>query len=230
VTPKGDGDPIVLLVDDDAAVRRSVAEGLELEGFEVVLASGGRAALAAVESVTPAVIVLDLSMPDLDGLEVLRRLRESGQDVPVCILSARDEVDDRVRGLEAGADDYVVKPFALEEVAARLHALLRRSPAPNAGRLEAGDLVVDQALAHATRGGRSLELTRRELELLALFARRPGEILTRRDMHEEVWGYTFDPGTNVADVFVGYLRRKLEAGGEPRILHTVRGVGFMLQP
>jgi DNA-binding response OmpR family regulator len=230
VTPRGDGGPVVLLVDDDAAVRRSIAEGLELEGFDVVLASGGRAALAAVEAVTPAVVVLDLSMPDLDGLEVLRRLRESGRDVPVCILSARDEVDDRVRGLEAGADDYVVKPFALEEVAARLHALLRRRPAPHAGRLEAGDVVVDQAAAHATRGGRQLELTRRELELLALFVSRPGEILTRREMHEEVWGYTFDPGTNVADVFVGYLRRKLEAGGEPRILHTVRGVGFMLQP
>jgi DNA-binding response OmpR family regulator len=230
VTQPGDRGPVVLLVDDDAAIRRSVAEGLELEGFEVVLASGGRAALAAVETVTPAVVVLDLAMPDLDGLEVLRRLRDAGQDLPVCILSARDEVDDRVRGLEAGADDYVVKPFALEEVAARLHALLRRRPAQHSGRLEVGDLVVDQATAHATRAGRPLDLTRRELELLALFVRRPGEILTRRDMHEEVWGYTFDPGTNVADVFVGYLRRKLEAGGEPRILHTVRGVGFMLQP
>ncbi|HEX2087157.1 MAG TPA: response regulator transcription factor [Solirubrobacteraceae bacterium] len=222
--------PVVLLVDDDAAIRRSVAEGLELEGFEVVPASGGRAALAAVESVEPSVIVLDLAMPDLDGLEVLRRLRAGGNDVPVCILSARDEVDDRVRGLEAGADDYVVKPFALQEVAARLHALLRRRPAAPAGRLEVGDVVLDPAAAVAHRGGRNLELTRRELELLSLFLRRPGEILTRREMHEQVWGYTFDPGTNVADVFVGYLRRKLEAGGEPRILHTVRGVGFVLQP
>jgi DNA-binding response OmpR family regulator len=230
VTQPGGGAPVVLLVDDDAAIRASVAEGLELEGFVVVPASGGRAALAAVESVHPAVVVLDLAMPDLDGLEVLKRLRGAGQDLPVCILSARDEVDDRVRGLEAGADDYVVKPFALEEVAARLHALLRRRPVAQSGRLEVGDLVVDPAAALATRGGRHLELTRRELELLALFVRRPGEILTRRDMHEEVWGYTFDPGTNVADVFVGYLRRKLEAGGEPRILHTVRGVGFVLQP
>jgi DNA-binding response OmpR family regulator len=145
------------------------------------------------------------------------------------VLSARDEVDDRVRGLEAGADDYVVKPFALEEVAARLHALLRRRPAAPAGILEVGDLRLDPAAARAARGGRDLELTRRELELLALFMRRPGEILSRRVMHEEVWGYTFDPGTNVADVFVGYLRRKLEAGGEPRVLHTVRGVGFVLQ-
>ena len=230
MTAGGDGRPVVLLVDDDAAIRRSVAEGLELEGFSVVPASGGRAALAAVESTAPAIVVLDLAMPDLDGLAVLRRLREDGNDVPVCILSARDEVDDRVKGLEAGADDYVVKPFALEEVAARLHALLRRRPAPPAGHLEVGDLVLDEASAKATRGGRDLGLTRRELELLALFIRRPGEILSRREMHEEVWGYTFDPGTNIADVFVGYLRRKLEAGGEPRILHTVRGVGFVLQP
>jgi DNA-binding response OmpR family regulator len=230
VSPGSDRHPVVLLVDDDAAIRRSVADGLELEGFEVVPASGGRAALAALDSITPAVVVLDLAMPDLDGIEVLRRLRDNGHEVPVCILSARDEVDDRVRGLEAGADDYVVKPFALEEVAARLHALLRRRPAPPAGRLEAGDVVVDPAAARAERGGRDLELTRRELELLALFVGKPGEILTRREMHEQVWGYTFDPGTNIADVFVGYLRRKLEAAGEPRILHTVRGVGFVLQP
>jgi DNA-binding response OmpR family regulator len=224
-----DGGPVVLLVDDDAAIRRSVAEGLELEGFSVVPASGGRAALAAAEQISPAVILLDIAMPDLDGLSVLRELRGRGDDVPVCILSARDEVDDRVRGLEAGADDYVVKPFALAEVAARLHALLRRRPVSPAGRLEVGDLVLDPATLRASRGGRDLELTRRELELLALFMRRAGDILTRRDMHEEVWGYTFDPGTNVADVFVGYLRRKLEADGSPRVLHTVRGVGFVLQ-
>jgi DNA-binding response OmpR family regulator len=230
VTPGDGGHPVVLLVDDDDAIRRSVADGLQLEGFDVVPASGGRAALAALESIVPAVVVLDLAMPDLDGLEVLRRLRDAGHEVPVCILSARDEVEDRVRGLETGADDYVVKPFAIEEVAARLHALLRRRPAPPTGLLEAGDLVVDPAAARAERAGRDLELTRRELELLALFVARPGEILTRREMHEQVWGYTFDPGTNIADVFVGYLRRKLEAAGEPRILHTVRGVGFVLKP
>jgi DNA-binding response OmpR family regulator len=230
VSAETDGRPVVLLVDDDAAIRRSVAEGLELEGFSVVAASGGRAALAALDSIAPAVVVLDLSMPDLDGLEVLERLRAAGNDVPVCVLSARDEVGDRVRGLEAGADDYVVKPFALAEVAARLHALLRRRPPAPAGRLETGDLVLDPATRTATRGGRDLELTRREHDLLALFLRRPNEILSRREMHEEVWGYTFDPGTNVADVFVGYLRRKLEAGGEPRVLHTVRGVGFVLRP
>ena len=224
------GGPTVLLVDDDAAIRRTVAAGLELEGFHVVAASGGRPALAALEHVRPAVVLLDLAMPDLDGLEVLRQMREAGQEVPVCILSARDEVDDRVHGLQAGADDYVVKPFAIEEVAARLHALLRRRPAGEDAVLQVGDVRLDPRAHAARRGDRELELTRRELELLHLFMRHPGEVLDRHRLHQEVWGYDFDPGTNVADVFVGYLRRKLEAGSEPRILHTVRGVGFVLRP
>ena len=221
--------PVVLLVDDDAGIRRTVGAGLELEGFSVVPASGGKPALEAAERLSPDVILLDLSMPDLDGLEVLRRLRAAGDEVPVCVLSARDEVDDRVRGLEAGADDYVVKPFALEEVVARLHALLRRRAATPDDALAAGDLRLDARTWTAVRGDRELGLTRREFELLALFMRHPGEVLDRARLHEEVWGYTFDPGTNVADVFVGYLRRKLEAEGEPRVLHTVRGVGFVLR-
>jgi DNA-binding response OmpR family regulator len=222
--------PLVLLVDDDAAIRRAVGAGLELEGFQVVRASGGRAALAAAERIAPAVILLDLAMPDLDGLEVLKRLRAGGDDVPVCVLSARDEVDDRVRGLQAGADDYVVKPFALEEVTARLHALLRRRPATSDAVVAVGDISLDPRSRVALRGARDLELTRREFDLLALFLRNPGEVLDRERLHEEVWGYTFDPGTNIADVFVGYLRRKLEADGEPRVLQTVRGVGFILRP
>jgi DNA-binding response OmpR family regulator len=222
--------PVVLLVEDDAAIRRTVASGLELEGFSVVCASGGRPALEAVPAVRPAVMLLDLTMPDLDGLEVLRRLREAGEDLPICILSARERVADRVRGLEMGADDYVVKPFSLEEVAARLHALLRRRPPSRAERIAAGDLELDPVKVTARRGGRELALTRREFELLHLFLRHPGEVLERRRLHEEIWGYTFDPGTNVTDVFVGYLRRKLESAGEPRVLHTVRGVGFVLQP
>jgi DNA-binding response OmpR family regulator len=221
--------PVVLLVDDDPAIRRTVASGLELEGFSVVAASGGRAALEAVARVSPAVVLLDLAMPDLDGLEVLTRLRAGGDETPVCILSARDEVDDRVRGLQAGADDYVVKPFAMEEVAARLQALLRRRPASGTELVTVGDLRVDPRARRAWRGERELELTRREFDLLHLFARHPGEILDRRRLHEEVWGYTFDPRTNVADVFVSYLRRKLEAGGDERVLHTVRGVGFVLR-
>jgi DNA-binding response OmpR family regulator len=222
--------PVVLLVDDDAAIRRTVASGLELEGFAVVCASGGRPALAAIESVQPAVMLLDLTMPDLDGLEVLRRMRDRGDDLPVCVLSARERVADRVLGLEMGADDYVVKPFSVEEVAARLHALLRRRPPTQAERVAAGDLELDPASVTARRAGRDLALTRREFELLHLFLRHPGEVLERRRLHEEIWGYTFDPGTNVTDVFVGYLRRKLEAAGEPRVLHTVRGIGFVLQP
>ena len=226
----GASGPLVLLVDDDAAIRRAVGAGLELEGFRVVRASGGRAALAANESVRPSVILLDLAMPDLDGLEVLAQLRAAGDDVPVCVLSARDEVDDRVRGLQAGADDYVVKPFAIEEVTARLHALLRRRPVVSDAALTVGDIELDPRSHVALRDGRDLELTRREFELLHLFLRHPGEVIERPRLHEEVWGYDFDPGTNIADVFVGYLRRKLEAGGDERVLHTVRGVGFILRP
>jgi DNA-binding response OmpR family regulator len=222
--------PVVLLVDDDASILRAVGTGLTLEGFEVVPASGGRAALAAVERVEPDVMLLDMTMPDLDGLEVLRRLRASGHDLPVCVLSARDGIGHRVAGLEAGADDYVVKPFALEEVVARLHALLRRRPAQAGGVIAVGDLCLDPAGHRALRGDRDLELTRRELDLLSVFMRQPGQVIAREQLHEEVWGYDFDPKTNVADVFVGYLRRKLEADGAPRILHTVRGVGFVLRP
>ena len=222
--------PVVLLVDDDARILRAVGAGLALEGFEVVPASGGRAALAAIERIDPAVMLLDMTMPDLDGIEVLRRLRASGRDLPVCVLSARDEVGDRVAGLEAGADDYVVKPFALEEVVARLHALLRRRPAEDGDAITVGDLELDRAGHRAMRDSRDLELTRRELELLEVFMRHPGQVIEREQLHEEVWGYDFDPKTNVADVFVGYLRRKLEAGGAPRVLHTVRGVGFVLRP
>ncbi len=222
--------PLVLLVDDDAGIRRTVGAGLELEGFRVIPASGGRAGLAAAETMDPDVVLLDLAMPDLGGLEVLEQLRGRGDDVPVCVLSARDEVDDRVRGLQAGADDYVVKPFALEEVAARLHALLRRRPVGADAALKVGDLELVPAEQAARRAGRDLGLTRREYELLHLFARHPGEVLDRKRLHEDIWGYTWDPGTNVADVFVGYLRRKLEAADEPRLLHTVRGVGFVLRP
>ncbi|MCW3015915.1 MAG: DNA-binding response regulator [Solirubrobacterales bacterium] len=223
------GRPVVLLVDDDAGIRRTLAIGLELEGFAVVAASGGRAALEAVTAVRPDAMLLDLTMPDLDGLEVLRRLRADGQEVPVCVLSARDDVDDRVLGLQAGADDYVVKPFAVEEVVARLHALLRRRPPAEAQRLVVGDIELDPATFSASRADRPLELTQREFALLQLFLRHPGEVMDRARLHEDVWGYTFDPGTNIADVFVGYLRRKLEADGGPRVLHTVRGVGFILR-
>ena len=193
-------------------------------------AAGGHEALAAVAQRPPAVIVLDVTMPDLDGVSVLRRMRADGLDVPVCILSARDEVSDRVAGLQAGADDYLVKPFALAELTARLQALLRRRGTPIEGPLVVEDLVVDTRRHIVTRGGRELGLTRREFDLIEAFARHPGQVLSREQLLGQVWGYTFDVETNVVDVFVGYLRRKLEAEGEPRILHTVRGVGWVLRP
>ncbi len=219
----------VLVVDDEASIRESLERALRLEGFAVETADGGRAALAAVARRPPAVVVLDVTMPDLDGVAVLRRLRADGIDVPVCILSARDDVEDRVAGLQAGADDYLVKPFALEELTARLHALLRRRGTDAASTIVLGDLVVDASRAVATLGGRDLGLTRREFELLTTFARHPGKVLSRDQLLDQVWGYTADVETNVVDVFVGYVRRKLEAGGEPRLLHTVRGVGWALR-
>ena len=222
-------DPLVLVVDDEATVRQALERALRLEGFAVATAAGGVEALDAIGRMPPSAVVLDVTMPDLDGVTVVRRLRAEGVDVPVCILSARDEVADRVAGLEAGADDYLVKPFALEELTARLNALLRRRGANGAGPYVVADVVVDPRRHVATRGGRELDLTRREFELLETFARHPGQVLSREQLLEMVWGYATSVETNVVDVFVGYLRRKLEGGGEPRILHTVRGVGWALR-
>jgi DNA-binding response OmpR family regulator len=223
-------EPLVLVVDDEAMVREALERALRLEGFAVSTAAGGREALAEVKLRPPAVVVLDVTMPDLDGVTVLRRWRAEGLDVPVCILSARDEVHDRVAGLQAGADDYLVKPFALAELTARLQALLRRRGVQPDGPLSAGDVVVDPRRHVATRAGRELDLTRREFDLLDAFARHPGQVLSRDQLLNLVWGYTTDVETNVVDVFVGYLRRKLEVGGESRVLHTVRGVGWALRP
>ncbi|TMK64935.1 MAG: response regulator transcription factor [Actinobacteria bacterium] len=222
-------DPLVLVVDDEATVRQALERALRLEGFAVATAAGGVEALDAIGRMPPSAVVLDVTMPDLDGVTVVRRLRAEGVDVPVCILSARDEVADRVAGLEAGADDYLVKPFALEELTARLNALLRRRGANGAGPYVVADVVVDLRRHVATRGGRELDLTRREFELLETFARHPGQVLSREQLLEMVWGYATSVETNVVDVFVGYLRRKLESSGEPRILHTVRGVGWALR-
>ena len=193
-------------------------------------AAGGYEALDAVARRPPSVVVLDVTMPDLDGVKVVRRLRDEGNDVPVCILSARDDVKDRVAGLQAGADDYLVKPFALAELTARLQALLRRRGSDAPAALAVGDLVVDPRRHVAARAGRDLDLTRREFELLESFARHAGQVLSRDQLLRQVWGYNFDVETNVVDVFVGYVRRKLESAGEPRMLHTVRGVGWRLRP
>jgi DNA-binding response OmpR family regulator len=221
----------VLVVDDEASIRQALERMLRYEGFAVRLACGGREALAAVEERTPAAVVLDIAMPDLDGVCVIKSLRARGVEVPICVLSARDEIADRVQGLQSGADDYLVKPFAPAELTARLHALLRRDRRHTAtGLLELGDLRLDPRRHDARRGGRELALSRREFELLRTFALHPAIVLTREQLLDQVWGYPADVQTNVVDVFVGYLRRKLEAGGEPRILKTVRGVGFVLRP
>jgi DNA-binding response OmpR family regulator len=222
--------PLVLVVDDDESIRSALERALALEGFAVQVADGGRRALELAEDHRPGVMVLDVVMPDLSGVSVVSRLRQRGIETPICILSARDEVSDRVAGLEAGADDYVVKPFDLEELVARLRALLRRAPAKELTLLRVGDLIVDPAARTVRRAGREIDLTRREFELLEELARHRGIVLTRAQLLERVWGYDFDADGNVVDVFVGYLRRKLEATGEPRMIHTVRGVGFVLRP
>ncbi|MBW3606611.1 MAG: response regulator transcription factor [Actinobacteria bacterium] len=222
--------PTVLVVDDDEAIRTALERALGLEGFAVSTVAGGHAALEAVADQPPDVIVLDVVMPDLDGVSVTKDLRGQGRQMPILVLSALDEVDDRVAGLQAGADDYLIKPFAVDELVARLHALLRRRTEPVSVPLRVGDVIVDPARHIARRGDRDLELTRREFELLETFARHAGIVLDRFQLLEHVWGYDFAVDGNVVDVFVGYLRRKLEAEGEPRMLHTVRGVGFVLKP
>jgi DNA-binding response OmpR family regulator len=222
--------PAVLVVDDEPAIREALERALRLAGFAVSAVASGKAALAAIAAAPPAAVVLDVVLGDLDGREVTRRLRAGGEEVPICILSARDEVADRVAGLRAGADDYLVKPFAPEELVARLHALLRRRPAAPPGRLAVGELTLDPEGRTAGRGEQTLDLTRREFDLLETFMRHPAMVLSRPQLLELVWGYDWAADGNVVDVFVGYLRRKLETGGRPRVLHTVRGVGFVLRP
>jgi two-component system response regulator MprA len=218
----------VLVVDDDSAVRRSLSTALGRDGYEVLPAEDGNAALAHLVAATVDAIVLDVAIPEPNGLEVCRRLRARGDRTPILMLTARDLVDDRVAGLDAGADDYLVKPFALAELRARLRALLRRN-APTAEVLSHGDLVLDLAAARVTRGGREVLLTRTEYLLLELFLRNPGRVLSRSQIFQAVWGYDFGLRSNNLWVYMGYLRTKLEAGGEARILHTIRGLGYVLR-
>jgi two-component system response regulator PrrA len=222
--------PTVLVVDDDRSIRDALERGLRLEGFAVTAVPTGEEAVEVADSNRPDVILLDVGLPGMDGVEVVRRIRASGDDVPICILSARVEVGDRIIGLEAGADDYVVKPFAFAELVARLNALLRRRPDADVPLLTAGGLRVDVSRRRVQRDGREIELTKREFHLLETLVRNQGIVLSRTRLLELVWGYDFEVNTNVVDVFVGYLRRKLEQDGASRLIHTVRGVGFVLRP
>jgi len=224
--------PHILVVDDDRAVRESLRRSLEFNGYTVSLASDGAEALAGISSTNPDAVVMDVMMPRLDGIETTRALRSVGNSVPILVLTARDAVGDRVEGLDAGADDYLTKPFALDELLARLRALLRRvgpDPTDPDERLEFADLRMDLASREVWRGTRSIVLTRTEFSLLELFLRRPRRVLERSFILEEVWGFDFPTTANSLEVYVGYLRRKTESEGEPRLLHTVRGVGYVLR-
>ncbi|PKV87957.1 response regulator transcription factor [Streptomyces sp. TLI_146] len=220
----------ILVVDDEPEVRAAVEDGLTVEGYEVRGAVDGLAALAEIAAWQPDAVVLDVMMPVLDGLAVCRRLRALGDRTPVLVLTALDSVSERVDGLEAGADDYLVKPFALDELVARVRALLRRAAPeePDPERLVFADLVLDPATRTGHRAGRPLEFSRTESALLELLMRHPGQVLPREMILELVWGRDFGPDSNSLAVYVGYLRRKLEAGGEPRLVHTVHGVGYRL--
>jgi two-component system, OmpR family, response regulator MprA len=219
----------VLVVDDDPAVRDSLRRSLAFNGYEVDVAADGEEALLRLGSQRPDAVVLDVMMPRLDGLATCRALRAAGDDVPVLMLTARDEVSDRVAGLDAGADDYLPKPFALEELLARLRALLRRTvrSAADEDQLRLADLTLDPGTRDVRRGDRPIRLTRTEFSLLELLLRHPRQVLTRDRILEEVWGYDFPTTANSLEVYVGYLRRKTEAEGESRLIHTVRGVGYV---
>jgi two-component system, OmpR family, response regulator MprA len=220
----------ILVVDDERAVRESLRRALELEGYEIELAADGEEALYRLEANSqPDALVLDVLMPGIDGLEVCRRLRRSGNTLPVLMLTARAEVENRVEGLDAGADDYVTKPFALEELLARLRALLRRASPDGGEVLRFADLELDPGTREVKRDGEQIELTRTEFSLLELFLRNPRQVLTRSIIFERVWGYDFGFSSNSLDVYIGYLRRKTEAGGKSRLIHTVRGVGYALK-
>ena len=218
----------VLVVDDEPSVRGALERALGLDRYEVRVAEDGRAALDHLVEHSVDAIVLDVAMPGVDGLEVCRRLRSTGDRTPVLMLTARDAVDDRVAGLDAGADDYLVKPFALRELKARLRALLRRSD-PGGGPVRFADLELEPGSREVRRGGRRIELSRTEFALLELFLEHPRQVLTRSAIFERVWGYDFGATSNALGVYIGYLRRKTEAGGEPRLLHTVRGIGYVLR-
>ena len=218
----------LLVVEDDRGVRESLARALQYEGYDVAVAEDGFKAVEAVRSESPDGLILDVMMPGLDGLDVARKIRADGNTVPILMLTARHEISDRVAGLDAGADDYLVKPFALDELLARLRALLRRSGVTETSEvLTVGDLSLDPAARTVHRDGRRVELTKTEFDLLELLVFNAGIVLTREVIFERIWGYDFETSSNSLDVYIGYLRRKLEADDEPRLVHTVRGVGYV---
>jgi two-component system, OmpR family, response regulator MprA len=220
----------VLVVDDEPAVRRALERALRLDSHDVALAADGEEALDALAASPADAVILDVLMPRLDGLEVARRMRQAGDRTPILMLTARDAIDDRVTGLDVGADDYLVKPFALRELQARLRALLRRSGEGTDGEvLRFADLVLDPVAHEVRRGDRLIDLTKTEFLLLELFMRHPRQVLTRSTIFEHVWGYDFGPTSNALGVYMGYLRRKTESTGEGRLLHTVRGIGYVLR-
>ncbi|GAA5702864.1 response regulator transcription factor [Streptomyces avermitilis] len=234
---EGDREPQrILIVDDEPAVREALQRSLAFEGYDTEVAVDGADALEKATAYQPDLVVLDIQMPRMDGLTAARRIRGAGTTTPILMLTARDTVGDRVTGLDAGADDYLVKPFELDELFARIRALLRRSSyaatavgVPEDDALTFGDLRMDLATREVTRGGRSVELTRTEFTLLEMFLAHPRQVLTREQILKAVWGFDFEPSSNSLDVYVMYLRRKTEAGGEPRLVHTVRGVGYVLR-
>jgi len=219
----------VLIVEDDPNVRTALSRALSFEGYEVDTASDGGRGLEAVASNPPDVIVLDVMMPFVDGLEMCRRLRARGDNTPVLMLTALGDVADRVEGLDAGADDYLAKPFALEELLARVRALLRRSSGDVTEVLSFADLTMNLATREVARGGEPVPLTKTEFDLLEVLLRAGGRVVTRDQIYRDVWGFDFETSSNSLDVYVGYLRRKTEAGGRPRLIHTVRGVGYVLR-
>ena len=226
----GDSGAKVLIAEDDRSVRQSLQRALRYEGYEISLAVDGAEALEAVKDDRPDALVLDIMMPHVDGLSVCRRIRAKGDDLPILMLTAKHEVSDRVAGLDAGADDYLVKPFALEELLARLRALLRRTaPEDLSGTLIFSDLSLDPETRQVRRGDRLMELTKTEFDLLELLMLNAGIVLTREVIYERIWGYDFGTSSNSLDVYIGYLRRKTEAENEPRLIHTVRGVGYALR-
>ncbi len=220
----------MFIVEDDPSVRTAVERVMSLEGYRTEVSPNGGDALERIGALRPDVAVVDVMMPFIDGLEVCRRMRARGDRTPVLLLTARHEVGDRVAGLDAGADDYLVKPFAVDELLARVRALLRRRPQSQpSATVGVADLVVDTARREARRGDRRLELTKTEFDLLAVLAEQHGIVLSRDYLYEHIWGYHVETSSKSLDVYVGYLRRKLEEGGEPRLLHTVRGVGYVLR-